>query len=185
MRHTWPKWRASGGDGSPNPGIVNPSFLRVLIPTRVGGSIKIVVIHFTPFKKGQSVIKSSKSFLLLFFFFQRLFINLPNHRPRLRAFKAPLSLFLSLSSASFDIIRMKRSIDKRSMNGMNRSKKRRNKVSNKKRRFLFYADRCVEEWIRDRWVCCLFGSGARSCVKMKGETRATRPDERTRETNEE
>lgn len=108
VRHTWPKWRASGGDGSPNPGIVNPSFLRVLIPTRVGGSIKIVVIHFTPFKKGQSVIKSSTSFLLLFFFFQRLFINLPNHRPRLRAFKAPLSLFLSLSSASFDIIRMKR-----------------------------------------------------------------------------
>lgn len=68
---------------------------------------------------------------------------------------------------------------------MNGSKKRRNKVSNKKRRFLFYADRCVEEWIRDRWVCCLFGSGARSCVKMKGETRATRPDERTRKTNEE
>lgn len=60
-----------------------------------------------------------------------------------------------------------------------------NKVSNKKRRFLFYEDRCVEEWIRDRWVCCLFGSGARSCVKMKGETRATWPDEKTRKTNEE
>ena len=185
MRHTWPKWRASGGDGSPNPGIVNPSFLRVLIPTRVGGSIKIVVIHFTPFKKGQSVIKSSKSFLLLFFFFQRLFINLPNHRPRLRAFKAPLSLSFSLSllgQLRYYPNETSRSIDKRSMNG---SKKRRNKVSNKKRRFLFYADRCVEEWIRDRWVCCLFGSGARSCVKMKGETRATRPDERTRKTNEE
>lgn len=104
VRHTWPKRRASGGDGSPNPGIVNPSFLRVLIPTRVGSSIKIVVIHFTPFKKGQSVIKSSTSFLLLFFFFQRLFINLPNHRPRLRAFKAPLFLSLSFSPRPASIL---------------------------------------------------------------------------------
>lgn len=38
------------------------------------------------------------------------------------------------------------------------------------------ARRCVEQRIRDRWVCCAFESAARSCVKMKGD--ATWRDER-------
>ena len=38
--------------------------------------------------------------------------------------------------------------------------------------------RCVQQRIRDRWVCCAFGSGARSCVKMKGD--ATWRDEKRR-----
>lgn len=121
----------------------------------------------------------------MFFFFPFFFTSLHkssyNHRPVYSR---------SFASRCPDIIRLKR-VD-RLINDLfvNESIDRRTRYWTRSDVIYIYiyilfgsADRCVEEWIRDRWVCCWFGSGARSCVKMKGETRATWPDEKTRKTN--